>query len=284
MALQRLDYLVAKNLGVSRSIAVELIESSKVKVGKVIKSKPSLKFDEEVRLNVSYKPKIKSLKFDIEIIYEDENCVVINKPAGLLSHSKGVFSSEGTVASWLMPKTKGFKDTNRAGIVHRLDRGTSGVMLCAKNPDALAHFQKQFSKRNVKKRYFALVSGALEPAEAIVDIPIERNPKDPKRFKASANGKPAITSYKVTNKFKKNNMNFNLVELFPKTGRTHQLRVHLAYLKHPIVGDEFYNGLPASRLYLHAHSLEITMPNSERKKFASDLPASFLKPKIVNNG
>lgn len=285
MEKQRLDYLVAKQMGISRSAATNLIESDKVKVDGKIKNKPSLKVGDSQNINVEKLIQTETVELELPIIYEDENCVVIDKPAGVLAHSKGVFSGERTVASWLKTKTKGFeKDNNRAGIVHRLDRGTSGVMICAKNPDTLAFFQKQFSSRKVKKNYVALIIGEINPPEAIIDIPIERNPKDPKRFKASSNGKPAKTSYKTVRSFVKKGTQFNLLELMPKTGRTHQLRVHLAYMKHPIVGDDFYDGAKADRLYLHARSLEITLPGGERRVFESGLPSSFANPKLLGNG
>lgn len=285
MEKQRLDYLVAKQMGVSRSAATNLIETNKVRVDGTVKNKPSLKIDDSRNIRIEQLAQVESAELELPVIFEDENCVVIDKPPGVLAHSKGAFSSEKTVASWIKTKTKGFvKDNNRAGIVHRLDRGTSGVMICAKNPDTLAFFQKQFSARKVKKKYSALIVGEINPPEAIIDIPIERNPKDPKRFKAGSNGKTAKTSYKIAKSFTKKGNRFNLLELVPKTGRTHQLRVHLAYMKHPIVGDDFYGGIRADRLYLHAQSLEITLPGGERKVFDSRLPNSFANPKLLNDG
>ncbi|HYF96965.1 MAG TPA: RluA family pseudouridine synthase [Patescibacteria group bacterium] len=280
--MQRLDYLVSKQLNISRSIATKLVKEGKVKVKGVLKQKPSQKISEDAELAVQYNESSSSVtRLDIEIIYEDQDCIVINKPAGILVHSKGAFNIESTVASWLLDKTKGFDDNNRAGIVHRLDRSTSGVMICAKNPESLKFFQKQFSARKVKKVYAALIEGNISPKQAVIDIPIERNAKDPKRFKASSSGKPALTSYKVIKSFNYDNDEYTLMELMPKTGRTHQLRVHLAYMKHPIIGDDFYKGIDADRLYLHATSLEITLTNTERKVFTSELPKEFYKPKAT---
>lgn len=282
MVLLRLDYLVSKQLNVSRSIATKLVKEGKVKAKGVLSRKPSQKISVEAELTVQYDDSAESTTLlDIEVIYEDQDCVVINKPAGVLVHSKGAFNTEPTVASWLSEKTHGFDGNNRAGIVHRLDRGTSGVMICAKNPKSLKFFQKQFSTRKVKKEYVALIGGAISPKQAVIDIPIERNAKDPKRFKASNGGKPALTSYKVIKSFSYDNHEYSLMELAPKTGRTHQLRVHLAYMKHPIVGDDFYKGINADRLYLHATSLEITLTNSERKVFTTQLPMDFYKPKLL---
>ena len=199
---------------------------------------------------------------ELPIIFEDDDCVVINKPVGLLTHSKGAFNPEATVATWLSNRTTDM-DGERAGIVHRLDRATSGVMICAKSPEALAWLQKQFSQRKVKKSYIAIIAGQLDPEEAIIDMPIERNPKAPATFRVGNNGKSATTHYKTI----ESSEHYSLLELKPETGRTHQLRVHLKHLGHPIVGDVLYNGKPGERLFLHAQSLEITLPNRERKVF-----------------
>src|SRR5690606_10565397 len=131
----------------------------------------------------------------------------------------------------------------------------------AKNSETLSLLQKQFSKRNVKKTYLAIVSGHLKLPEAIIDMPIERNPKAPSTFRIGSNGKPSQTKYFVI----ENRDDYDVVRLEPITGRTHQLRVHLAHQGHPIVGDMLYKGEAADRLYLHALSLEITLPEGERK-------------------
>ena len=214
---------------------------------------------------------------DLPIIYEDEDCMVLNKPAGVLTHSKGAFNPEATVATFLRDKLRGIEG-ERAGIVHRLDRATSGVIICAKTGAALSFLQKQFSERKVKKTYDAVIAGTLVPAEAIIDMAIERNPKAPATFRVGPNGKPAITQYKTLRVSAKH----SLVELKPETGRTHQLRVHLAQLGHPIVGDRLYGGEPATRLLLHARRLEITLPGRERKTFEAPLPDLFLN--IIEEG
>ena len=144
-------------------------------------------------------------------------------------------------------------------------------MICAKTPEALSWLQKQFSQRRVKKSYMALVEGVLKDEEAIIDMPIERNPKKPQVFRVGSNGKSAVTLYKVV----KTDGERSLIELKPTTGRTHQLRVHLEHLGHPIVGDTFYGGKPAERLFLHAVSLELTLPNRERKTFKVPVPELF---------
>jgi RluA family pseudouridine synthase len=144
-------------------------------------------------------------------------------------------------------------------------------MILAKNETAAKWLQKQFSTRKVKKAYLAVVSGNLSHQSAIIDLPIRRNPKNPQSFKVDAGGKQAITEYSVL----ESNNNLSLIELKPTTGRTHQLRVHLSHLGHPIVGDSLYRGLPADRLYLLAKKLEITLPSKERKTFEVDTPNEF---------
>jgi 23S rRNA pseudouridine1911/1915/1917 synthase len=269
----RLDQYVANKVGsVSRSFAAKLVDQQLVKVNDKIEKKNSYKVRQTDKVEINYSPEdlLKVDKIDLPIIYEDDDCVVIAKPTGILSHSKGAFNKEGTVASWLSDKLKNMPG-DRAGIVHRLDRGTSGVMVCAKTLEAQTWLQKQFSSRNVKKTYIAVIKGQLKENEAVIDMPIERNPKKPQTFRVGINGKSALTGYKVL----KTNSKYSLVELKPTTGRTHQLRVHLATLGHPIVGDAFYGGQKADRLFLHATSLELTLPSRSRQLFKAKLPAAF---------
>lgn len=271
---KRLDqYVVEVFPSLSRSFAARLIEDGKVKVDGVTQTKSGYKLRADDVVKIDYNPDTdqKVPEIDLEVLYEDDNCVVINKPVGVLTHSKGSFNPEATVASWLRAKVNGLIG-NRAGIVHRLDRATSGVMICAKNAESLSWLQKQFSNRRTKKTYVAVVEGSLPNPEAIIDMPIERNPKHPSKFRVGAAGKPSKTYYQVT----KTGKQTSLVTLKPETGRTHQLRVHMNHIGHPIVGDEFYGGKPADRLYLHALELEVTLPVShERKVFTAPLPESF---------
>jgi 23S rRNA pseudouridine1911/1915/1917 synthase len=270
---ERLDqYVVRQQPSLSRGFAVRLIQDGDV----LVNGEPQLKAGYKVRasdkVTVGF-DEAKAVVFpdiDLPIIYEDDDCVVINKPVGLLTHSKGAFNPEATVSTWLRARMKAPKG-ERAGIVHRLDRATSGVMICAKTPEALGWLQKQFSQRKVKKSYVAIVEGVLKEPQAIIDMPIERNPKKPQTFRVGSNGKAALTAYKVL----KTDEKLSLLELKPDTGRTHQLRVHLEHLGHPIVGDTFYGGKPAERLFLHAQMLEITLPNKERKVFEVPTPLQF---------
>lgn len=271
--MDRLDQYVVRQLpSVSRAFAAKLIEQGKVTVNGRSQTKAGYRIREGDRVIIDYDATSGTEVPDIEleVLYEDDDCVVISKPAGILTHSKGAFNPEATVATWLSGRVNGLTG-ERAGIVHRLDRATSGVMIAAKTPEALSWLQKQFSTRKVKKTYAAVVTGHLRTEQAIVDMPIERNPKRPQTFRVGSNGKPAVTEYKVAT----SNAKYSLLELKPATGRTHQLRVHLAHIGHPIIGDGLYGGPVSDRLYLHAKSLEITLPDKTRRTFAVPVPKSF---------
>lgn len=207
----------------------------------------------------------------LPILYEDSNVIVINKPSGILTHAKGRPLDEFTVAEFMRSRTTDKPDSNRPGIVHRLDRATSGVIICAKNPETHSFLQRQFSDKKVKKRYVAVLDGVPSQPEAIVRLPIERNPKRPQTFRVGAGGKPSETRYKIL--LRSDDGLRSMVELFPTTGRTHQLRVHMRYLETPIHGDTLYNQAKTdSRLCLHAASLEITIPKGQRMVFEAPLP------------
>lgn len=271
---QRLDQRVVELIPeLSRGFAARLIAEGKVTVNGATQTKAGYKLrgDDVVLViyDVSQLGQIQAI--DLPILYEDDDCVVINKPAGVLTHALGMHGTEATVASFLRHKVTGIAG-DRAGIVHRLDRATSGVIIGAKNQTALSWLQKQFAQRKTKKTYIAVVKGHFATPEAIIDMPIERNPKAPATFRVGPNGKSATTLYKVLEQ----NDSYSLIELRPETGRTHQLRVHLAHIGHPIVGDPLYGaGTYTDRLFLHALSLEITLPNKERKTFTAPLPPEF---------
>lgn len=207
----------------------------------------------------------------LPIIYEDTNVIVINKPVGILVHSKGALNEEFTVAEFFRSKTTYNLDTDRPGIVHRLDRDTSGVMIGAKNPETARLLSKQFQDRRAKKIYKAVLKGIPKELKANIDLPIARNPKAPSTFRVDAAGKTAHTYYEIT----AHNDKLALVTLKPTSGRTHQLRVHMAYIGTPILGDVIY-GKKADRLYLHAEQLEITIPEGNRQIFTASTPEEFL--------
>lgn len=271
---KRLDVVILEHIPeLSRAFIKRLCDDDKVLIrGVAAKAGYKSRLDDEVTVQYDRAELETIPDIDLPILYEDDDCVVINKPTGVLTHSKGAFNPEGTVASFLHSRIKDITGS-RAGIVHRLDRATSGVIICAKSSAALGVLQKQFAQRKVKKTYIAITEGHLRPEHAIIDMPVERNPKKPQTFRVGPNGKSAITEYEVTEHSK----HFQRVTLLPQTGRTHQLRVHLAQQGHPILGDALYGGHPAKRMYLHALRLEITLPNRERKVFTAPLPATFKK-------
>ena len=272
---QRLDQKVVELLPeLSRAYAARLVGDGKVKVNGNVQTKAGYKLREGDDVQVDFDAsKLEQIPdIELEVLYEDEDCVVICKPVGVLSHSKGAFNPEATVATWLRSRLKDGLGGDRGGIVHRLDRATSGVMICAKHPKALSWLQKQFATRNVKKTYAAVINGKMDPEEAVIDMPIERNPKAPATFRVGPQGKAAKTAYETVT----SNNKYSLVELRPETGRTHQLRVHLSHFHHPIVGDTLYGGEPAERLYLHAETLEMTiLKNHERMVFTAEIPQEF---------
>jgi 23S rRNA pseudouridine1911/1915/1917 synthase len=270
---QRLDVLVTSVMPrLSRAFVHKLCREGKIRVTDK-PDKPGYKVKEGDLITVDYdEAELDQIpQIDLPVLYEDDDCIVMNKPAGILTHTQGAFNPEPTVATFLRNKVADLGG-ERAGIVHRLDRATSGVIIGAKNTNALSALQKQFAQRKVKKTYIAIVAGHLKQDEAIIDMPIERNPRAPATFRVGVNGKAAVTRYTVIRAAK----TVSLVELKPETGRTHQLRVHLAHIGHPIIGDPLYGtGQHGDRLYLHALSLEITLPSRERKIFAAPLPSEF---------
>lgn len=268
---KRLDVHLAETFpNVSRSTWQKHIKAGHVSVNGTTMTSPKhdVVASDHIETNI---PAEKDFSNDeLPVVYIDDNVIVINKPVGVLAHSKGALNDEFTVADFFKRFSTYNVDTNRPGIVHRLDRDTSGIMIGARNPETAALLQRQFSERKTKKTYQAVIDGTLEPAEALIDLPIGRNPSAPSTFKVDPKGKPAQTSYKVLASDGKK----SLVELAPKTGRTHQLRVHMQYLNAPIHGDRVY-GKESDRLYLHAHSLEITIPEGKRETFVAPVPASF---------
>ena len=196
--------------------------------------------------------------------------IVINKPVGVLTHAKGALNEEFTVAEFFRRYTDVGLDTNRPGIIHRLDRDTSGVMIGARNAETAIMLQKQFADRKTKKTYLAITEGAPKNDHARIDLPIGRNPSAPSTFRVDAKGKSAITDYTTLH----TDGHHSLLELKPLTGRTHQLRVHMKYINTPIVGDRVY-GKEADRLYLHAQRLEITIPSGDRRTFEAPAPQEF---------
>ena len=255
----RLDILMKEVYkSYNRSTLQKFIESGFVTVDGELVLKPNAKFERGVKMDLKVPETMKNADLVPEIIYEDDNVIVVNKPAGMLSEAKGEYCPERTLADFGL-------------IAHRLDRDTSGVMILAKNEEVQKFLKKQFQNRTVHKTYYAVIPGRPKLDEARIDLPMQRDLKRPTTFRVDANGKEAETFYRVL----KTNDKYSLVELKPTTGRTHQLRVHMKYLGHPILGDPVYGDEAAERLYLHAGELEITLPGGVRKVFKVPMPKEF---------
>ena len=242
----------------NRSTIQKFIENGFVTVDGELVTKPNSKFEEGVKIELNVPEDLKNADVKPDVIYEDENVIVVNKPEGLLSEAKGEYCPEKTLADF------GY-------VAHRLDRDTSGVMILAKSEEVQKFLKKQFQDRKVHKTYYAIVQGRPKLDEARIDLPLKRDLKHPTTFRVDAGGKASETFYKVL----KSNDKYSLVELKPTTGHTHQLRVHMKYLGHPILGDLVYGEEKADRLYLHAGSLEVTLPGGIRKVFEAPLPKEF---------
>jgi len=220
---------------------------------------------------------------ELKTTFEDENLLVIDKPAGITVFSEGE-NKEKTLIDYLLDKYPYLKNAGTApryGIIHRLDKDTSGILLVAKNNEALAFFQNQFKERLVTKKYIALVTGEIKEEGGNIKTLIGRSQKDRKKQKAylpfepgSQGKKEAITEYKVLKRYKE----YTLVEVTPKTGRKHQIRSHFTYLHHPIAGDKLYQfkNQPSpknlKRHYLHSYYLKIKLLNNKIAEFKSELP------------
>jgi 23S rRNA pseudouridine1911/1915/1917 synthase len=287
----RLDaYLALQIEGWSRARLQRLIESEDVLVnGRVVKSSYKLREHDEIEVDLTTPPtdRFEPENIPIDIVYEDETLVVVNKPAGLVVHPAGGTPS-GTLANALAYHFQQLPNAGvRPGIVHRLDRDTSGLLVVAKTEAALENLSDQFRDRTVFKSYLALVHGRLASTSGRIDQPLARDRANRTRMAVVRGGRNALTLYRVRRAFQR----FTLLDVELKTGRTHQIRVHLAWLKHPVVGDETYgagrdNQIQDARLraqirnlnrhFLHAEKLAFTHPETrELVKFESPLPAEL---------
>ena len=286
----RLDaYLASQVEHWSRARLQRLIESEDVLVnGKPAKPSYKLRADDEVEVELTAPPTTSFVPepIAIEIVHEDETLVVVNKPAGLVVHpAAGIHS--GTLANALAYHFQQLPESGagvRPGIVHRLDRDTSGLLVVAKTEAALEHLSDQFRDRTVFKSYVALVHGRVATDTGRIDQPLARDRSNRTRMAVVRGGRSALSLYRVRQRFNR----FTLLDVELKTGRTHQIRVHLAWLKHPVVGDETYgagrdNTIQDAKLrahvrnlgrhFLHAERLAFTHPQTnERVEFSSPLP------------
>lgn len=274
---QRLDAALAVHAPQkSRQEWHQLIISGYVRVnGQLFKPSRKLAEGDEVGLDIALAPKTshhsRQLNHDILIVYQDDDVIVVDKPAGVLVHATDQDSDEPTLASHFA-KLIEQDGTTRSGIVHRLDKDTSGLMVIACTSAAAEDLRAQFQARSVNKGYQALVWGKMADKRARVELPMARSRATPTKMTVTPEGKPAITEYEVAREYGE----CSLLDVQIFTGRMHQIRVHLAYLGHPVVGDSMYSShvVPASlqRQFLHACRLEFALLDGSRRTFQSPLP------------
>ena len=280
---ERVDSALAKILELSRSTVADLLNAGEVLQGK----KPLSKSDRVQpgdRLTVLMPAIFDPLELkptpieELEIVYDDDDVVVVNKPVGCAAHASPGWTGPTVVGALI---ARGYRISTsgpqeRQGIVQRLDAGTSGLMLLAKNETSYNNMKNQFRNRTVKKVYHTLVQGHIDPSEGTIDAPIGRHPREDYRFAVVADGKPSITHYSLIEYYS----SASLLRVELETGRTHQIRVHFNALRHPLVGDLAYGGDPvlAARLeikrpWLHAIELTFNQPTSdERITLSAPLP------------
>lgn len=279
----RLDAYIASNLEkLSRTVVKKLIEDENVKVnGKTQKVSYKVQENDEVEVN---EPEVKELDLKaedipVDVVYEDADIIVVNKQKGLVVHPANG-NWDGTLVNAIMnlcrDSLSGIGGEMRPGIVHRLDKDTSGLLIVAKNDEAHLNMSNQIKDRAVKKIYYALVRGNVVENEATIDMPIGRSSKDRKKMAVTKNGKEAVTHFKVLERFNK----YTLLEVKIDTGRTHQIRVHLSEIGHPVVGDEVYsngkNEFGVKGQLLHAKSLDFKHPVTGKKMhLEAELPVEF---------
>ena len=281
---KRLDNYVAQTQDLTRSESKLLIKSGQVSVNGKIIFKPAfnVKSGFEIKISKTIKENIcEKISYDnLSIIYKDEHILVIEKPSGLTVHH-GIKHRSNTLADKLVvafPEINKIGERGRNGIVHRLDKDTSGLMIIALESSAYNKLQKMFKRREILKYYVALVFGKLLEKKGIIDAPIGRNPKNPVKQALINTGKESITNYIVIQEFD----DVSLVEIHPETGRMHQIRVHFSGIGHPIIGDIKYgNGYMnsvISRQFLHAHKIKFHHPiTGKTMVLKSPLPSELTK-------
>lgn len=291
---------VKPELEVSRTIAQAMIERGEILLnGKVVKVSHKVNAGDKIEINLEKLEKESLAEHDkkipmaeklpLDIIYEDKDILVINKLAGMVVHPacgnysgtlvNALLNYKGFLTEFNEPReTKDEKHVLRPGLVHRLDKDTSGVMLVAKTGVALRKLSKQLKNRTIEKKYIAVAKGIIILDEGIIDLPVNHDKKNRMKMVIDRyDGKEAVTHYKVISRNKEKN--FTVLEAAPKTGRTHQIRVHFAHIGHPILGDTLYNGpviQGLSRQALHAKSLRFIHPSTNKEvEFSAEIPTDI---------
>lgn len=282
---KRLDSYISDNMDkISRSFAQKLIENQKVTInGKNEKASYKVCVGDKVQVDVpeAQDTKLKAQDIPVEVVYEDKDIIVVNKPKGMVVHPANG-NPDGTLVNAILAMCKdslsGIGGEIRPGIVHRLDKDTSGLLIIAKNDEAHVKMSKQIQDRLVTKKYIALVKGVVKDDEATIDMPIARSKVDRKKMAVDKDGKQAVTHFKVIKRYKR----YTLLKIKIDTGRTHQIRVHMAKIGYPVVGDMVYsngrNEFGVEGQMLHAKSLEFSHPITGKKMhLEAPLPEYFTK-------
>ena len=283
----RIDaYIASKDEKYSRSLVQRLIKEEKVLLdGKIAKASNKVQCGQTVEFEYEelQNSELKGEDIPIDILYEDDDILVVNKPKNMVVHP-AVGNRSGTLVNAVLGRHE-LSDINgevRPGIVHRLDKNTTGVLVIAKNNIAHQKIAKQIENRETKKEYIALVRGLISENEGVINMPIGRHPTDRKKMTVRKDGKEAVTEFKVIKRYKEG---FTLVRINLKTGRTHQIRVHMSHIGYPVVGDDVYsngkNQFGVTSQMLHAHKLGFTHPTTgEKVEYEAPLPEYF--EKIIN--
>lgn len=282
---KRLDSYISDNMDkISRNFAQKLIENQQVTInGKNEKASYKVCVGDKVQVDVpeAQDTKLKAQDIPVEVVYEDKDIIVVNKPKGMVVHPANG-NPDGTLVNAILAMCKdslsGIGGEIRPGIVHRLDKDTSGLLIIAKNDEAHVKMSKQIQDRLVTKKYIALVKGVVKDDEATIDMPIARSKVDRKKMAVDKDGKQAVTHFKVIKRYKR----YTLLEIKIDTGRTHQIRVHMAKIGYPVVGDMVYsngkNEFGVEGQMLHAKSLEFSHPITGKKMhLEAQLPEYFKK-------
>ena len=277
--IERLDKLISSNTDFSRSEVVEIIEKNCCVVDGKIQNKKSTIINPDSKIEIlSVNSSEKKTYKKIDTYLVDEDIIVVEKPANMITHraskNNDISLCEHIVNSF--PEIKSVGDIDRPGIVHRLDKDTSGLMIIARSANAYEKLKEMIKERSISRNYEALVYGNPKLKEAIIDAPIIRDPKNPIKRRVSIGGKESKTSYRI----KKNFEEYSLLDVKLFSGRTHQIRVHLEHVGHPVVGDNLYGNKKSKlkRSFLHSSKLEFFHPmNNEKLYFESPLPLELKK-------
>ena len=288
---ERVDRVIAFFSGLSRSKVSDLISKRLIlRNGIPIKKGSEIAHTDDMITmpnlsNVVVEEIASDTSIDFEIVFEDDSVIVINKPSGLIVHP-GSGIANGTLVNGLaaqFPDLRNIDDPTRLGLVHRLDKGTSGLLIVARTVEALDNLKFQMQKRQVHRQYFAIVAGHVESDKGVVDAPLGRDPKNPLKRAVIQSGKDARTHYEIDQKFE-SPLKISTLNCRLETGRTHQIRVHLAAIGHPVLGDELYGGRTSfnidNRLALHAQMLTFSHPKTNNQmNFECPIPDELISMK-----